>query len=141
MVDSNPFDPILDQISELLAIAEENKSQPIKGEIDQDVLAELDFLEIQVDFFRRVTDQAIKMSGLSEEDMKNSIDTSMENPTSKPQKMIERAGKLRSQLQTLEKHYEMRAKVAKMQKKSVKSTGKKRKKKFKKLGGQGWLPL
>lgn len=140
-MEPDPFDPLLDQISELLEIATENKGEAIKGKVDQDVLNQLDFLEMKVEFFKSVTDQALKMSGISEQDLEKNIDQSTTNPNSKNQRMIARAGQLKSQLESLEKQYETRARVAKMQKKQVKATGKKRKKKFKKLGGQGWIPL
>lgn len=140
-MEPDPFDPLLDQISELLEIASENKGEAIKGKVDKDLLGQLDFLEMKVQFFKNVTDQALKMSGISEEDLEKNIDQSATNPNSKTQRMIARAGQLKSQLESLEKQYEMRARVAKMQKKQVKATGKKRKKKFKKLGGQGWIPL
>lgn len=141
MAEPDPFDPLLDQISELLSIATEHQGESIKGKIDQDLLNQLDFLEMKVQFFKNVTDQALKMSGISEEDLEKSIDQSTANPNSKTQRMIARAGRLKSQLEVLEKQYEMRAKVAKMQKKQTKASGKKRKNKFKKLGGQGWIPL
>jgi vacuolar-type H+-ATPase subunit I/STV1 len=141
MAEPDPFDPLLDQISELLIIASENQGEAIKGKIDQDLLNQLDFLEMKVQFFKNVTDQALKMSGISEEELEKNIDQSITNPNSKMSRMIARAGQLKSQLEVLEKQYEMRAKLAKTQKKQKKATGKKRKNKFKKLGGQGWIPL
>lgn len=142
MSTSDPLDLLLDQISDLLAIAQENKGEAIKGKVDSDIEQQLEFLEQKVEFFRKVTDEAIKMSGVNEEQLQKDIDNSLDNPSTKKQKMVARAGQLKTQMQSLEKEYELRGRMAKLQKKRVKSnTGKKRKRKFKKLGGQGWLPL
>ncbi|ADI38931.1 hypothetical protein [Waddlia chondrophila] len=140
-MESEPFDSILDQIAELLEVADENKKEAIKGKVDKDLMNQLDFLEMKVQFFRNVTDQALKMSGITDEELGSHIENFSDNPTTKSQKMIARADQLKKRLQVLEKQYELRFRAAKMQKKQEKSTGKKRKKKFKKLGGQGWLPL
>ncbi|CCB92050.1 putative uncharacterized protein [Waddlia chondrophila 2032/99] len=140
-MESEPFDSILDQIAELLEVADENKKEAIKGKVDKDLMNQLDFLEMKVQFFRNVTDQALKMSGITDEELGSHIENFSDNPTTKSQKMIARADQLKKKLQVLEKQYELRFRAAKMQKKQEKSTGKKRKKKFKKLGGQGWLPL
>ncbi len=137
----DPLDLLLDQISDLLAVAQENKGEAIKGKVDKDIEQQLDFLEQKVEFFRKVTDEAIKMSGVNEEELEKNIKESVEDPQRKNQKMVARAERLKTQMQMLEKEYEQRGKLAKLQKKRVKATGKKRKKKFKKLGGQGWLPL
>lgn len=140
-MDAEPFDAILDQIAELLEVAGENKKEAIKGKVNQDLINQLDFLEMKVQFFKNVTDQALKMSGISDEELEKNIEELKDNPNTKNQKMVARAGQLKDKLRELEKEYEQRARAAKMQKKQTKSTGKKRKKKFKKLGGQGWLPL
>jgi len=140
-VESEPFDILLDQIAELLEVADENKREAIKGKVNEDLLNQLDFLEMKVQFFRNVTDQALKMSGITNEELAKNIDESKDNPNTKSQRMIARASQLKDKLESLEKQYELRARVAKMQKKQSKSSGKKRKKKFKRLGGQGWLPL
>lgn len=140
-MESEPFDILLDQIAELLEVADENKQEAIKGKVSEDLLNQLDFLEMKVQFFRNVTDQALKMSGITDEELNKNIDESKDNPNTQSQRMIARASQLKDKLETLEKQYELRARVAKMQKKQSNSSGKKRKKKFKRLGGQGWLPL
>lgn len=140
-MEQNPFDPLIDQISELISLADENKTEAIKGRVNPDLLDQLDLLEFEVEFFRRVTDQAFRKSGISEDDLKKQVRQSVSDPNSKDEKLLARASLLKDQLQSLERHYAIRAQAAKMQKKQKNDSVKKRKKKFKKLGGQGWIPL
>ena len=83
------------------------------GKIDQKVKDQLDLLEREVEFFSRVTEQAIKMNEVGEEELQGEIKKSLSNPSSKIHKMIERADSLKSNLETLETHYELRARLAK----------------------------
>lgn len=140
-MEQNSLDQLINQISELLNLADEHKKEAIKGKANPNLIDQVELLEFEVEFFKRVTDQALKKSEISQEDLTRNIERTVSNSSSKNEKLLARASHLKSLLQSLERHYAMRADAAKMHQKQKKESGKKRKKKFKKLGGQGWIPL
>lgn len=141
MTDPDPFEHLLDQIADLLALAQENKSKTIKAKLDKDIHRQLDEIEKGVELFRKITDDALKKSGISEETVKKNISEPSDVLSRKEKRLLERTKKLKSELQVVESEYAIKCNIAKLQKKKLKTAGKKRKRKFRRLGGQGWIPL
>jgi len=141
MAKSLLFDEILDHIAELLALARNNEEKlssekKLGGEVEEKIAD----LETQMRVFRRVTDEALKRCGVDDE----AIEKIMHKPNQvlgKEKRILMKAKKLKNECQKLESEYARKGRLAKLQKKENKTAGKKRKKKFKRLGGEGWMPL
>lgn len=138
----NPFDEMFDQIADMLAMAEKHKGTPLKGEPMEDgIEKQVDELEKQVEFFRKVTEEAMKMSGLKDKDLEETIENPTRDLDPKERRALQRARELKKRVVDMELEYARMTKIAKLHKRKAKTEGTKRKKKFKRLGGQGWMPL
>lgn len=113
----------------------------VKESLDDDVGSKLEALEQQMQFFRQVTEEAIKRSGIDSKELEGNVQTPPKEFAGKDRRIIERAKNLKAELKSLEKEYDDKVVFFKMHAKKQKTAGKKRKKKFKRLGGQGWMPM
>lgn len=142
MKEKNPFDKVFDQIADLLAKTKVDKSKPLEGKFDKGVEKQLDEIEKNIEFLRKVTEEALEKSGIDSETLKGSIENPPDSFSRKEKRILERSKKLKGEADKVEREYAKKAEFAKIQKKKAKSTGKKRKRKIKKkLGGEGWLRL
>ncbi len=141
MTNPDPFDALLDQIADLISLTQKKKGEPLVGEVDEDTKQQLDLLEQQLEIFRKITDEAIKSSGINEEALEKAIQTPPSDFAKKQQRVLERTRKIKAELVNLEQEYDLRGKFQKIHIKKNKTAGAKRKKKFKRLGGQGWTPI
>jgi hypothetical protein len=142
MPKNNPFENIFEQISDLLSMTHEKSEKPLSEEkLDENIGKQIDELEKGVEIFRKITDEALKRSGIDEENLKKTIRNPSAELLGKDKRILEKAKKLRGELEAIEREYARKSQVVKLQKKQSKTAGKKRKKKFKRLGGQGWIPL
>jgi hypothetical protein len=145
MKEENPFDKVFDQIADLLALIQGKKSLPSKKKSTEkppyeDIEAQLEVLERGAEAFRAITDEAIRESGLSEESIQQSIQEMPSTLSSKERRILKRAAELKKESDKLCVQLEQKARIAKKAGKR-KTPGRKRKKKFRRLGGQGWIPL
>jgi len=142
MAKRNPFEDIFEQISDLLSLAQENEGKALSDEkLPEGLEEQLDELEKGVELFRKITDEAVKRSGIDEE----MVDKTIHRPSTElgrsDKKILEKAKKLKGELENIEREFARKTQAVKLHKKKAKTAGKKRKKKFKRLGGQGWMPL
>jgi hypothetical protein len=138
----NPFEEIFTQIADLLAMAKDNEGKPLSDEkLDEKIGKQLDELEKGVQIFGQITEEAIKRSGLDEEMVQKAVDNPSQELNRQERGILEKAKKLKSDLEEIEREYERKGHLIRSQRKKAKIYGKKRKKKFKRLGGQGWMPL
>jgi hypothetical protein len=146
MPEPNPFEKVFDQIADLLEFAQKNKAQFLiskekKEPLEPHFEEQLERVEQTIEIFRKITDKALRASGLDEATVQSNTQTIPEGFGTKDKKNLERAKKLRGELEGMEKEFVTWQTIAKLQKKREKNQGKKRIKKFKRLGGQGWMPL
>lgn len=142
MTNPNQFEDILEQIADLLSMAHEKGGKALSEEkLDENIEEQLEELEKGVEAFRQITDEALKRSGIDEEMVRATIQNPGQDLGRKDKKILEKANKLKRELEKIEREFAKKSQLAKTQKKKAKTAGKKRKKKFKKLGGEGWLPL
>lgn len=142
MKERHPFEQILDQITDLLALTEENKEKTFSEALGDDLKDKLEKIEKEVELFQKITDKALKKSGIDPESMDQKMkEDPPDNLSSKDKRVLKKAKKLKEKLVSEKRHWSIQSNIAKMQKKKAKTAGKRRKKKFKRLGGQGWLPL
>lgn len=141
MSNPHPFEALFKQISDLLLTIQE-KPDPVVPQKNQSSIEEqLDHLEQYLTVFRNITNEALVKSGLNEESLQKTIDAPQETPDRRERKVLDKAKKLKEDLKNLETEVAKKTTAAKIQKRKAKTEGKNRKKKFKRLGGQGWMPL
>lgn len=141
MTNPHPFEDLFKQLTDLLANIQEKPEPTLTTEIKSDIEKQLGNLEQSIGFFQKVTQEAIIKSGLNEESIKKMVDNPESYFDRKNRKILDKAKKLKEDLEGFEKIVEKKKTTAKIQKRKAKTEGKNRKKKFKRLGGQGWMPL
>lgn len=143
MKEKDPFDQMLNQITELLDMVHEANAEEKKlKKIDPSINKQLDELEESIALFKEITDKAIKRSGIDGKQMEKTIKFPEKELSSDEQKILKKARKVKGELDALAKEFGAQAiAFKKKQEKKGKKAGKARQKKFKRLGGQGWMPL
>jgi len=141
MSNPHPFEAIFKQISDLLLTIQEKPDPVIPQKNQSSIEEQLDHLEQYLTFFRNITNEALVKSGLNEESLQKTIDTPQETSDRRERKVLDKAKKLKDDIKNLELEVAKKTTAAKIQKRKTKTEGKNRKKKFKRLGGQGWMPL
>lgn len=137
MPKQHPFDEIFRQITELLVNVQGQAVPPLATDKSQMVSEQLDMLEQQLDLFQKITDDVSRESGVNLQKSEGYI-AHPEDASQDDRKILETAQKLKGDLEKLETAFT--EKISQVKKES-KTAGKKRKKKFKRLGGEGWMPL
>ena len=142
MAKKNPFEDIFEQISDLLSLTQENEGKGLSDKkLPEGIEEQLDELEKGVEVFRKITDEAVKRSGIDQELVQKTIHNPTQELERSDKKILDKAKKLKGELEKIEREFARKTHAVKLQKKKAKTKGKKRKKKFNRLGGQGWLPL
>ena len=144
MVDKNPYEKILEQVADLLVMVNKNQGKILDGEeLPADIEKQLEDLENDISLFKKITDEALKKCGATDEELLRRIHNPSEISNRKDKRVVKRAGRLREELEQMESGLSMYVRAAKMNKKSSGKKGRSRKSKFKRLGGddKGWMPL
>ncbi len=139
MVNKNPFDPLLDQIVTMLDKIKKGNLSKISDEDLAYISRHLDIVEKNVEIFNKIADQADKNKG--DKGKKTKFVKVKESATSREKRFFKRARRIRNDIVDVKKEYETLKRREKLKKKRSRGIGRKRKKKFKRLGGEGWLPL
>lgn len=138
----HPFEQILDQIADLIAKTRNPRPDTFTpGLLPKEIDRQIDQFEADVLLFKMITDEAAKLTGIDEEGLKQSARHPPEGLAAREKHLLERAAKLHTELEKLSAEIGMQSRQVKLEQKNAKASGKKRKKKFKRLGGQGWMPL
>lgn len=144
MPEKNPYEQLFQQISEVLKLIQDNEGKKFDGPLPPDIHQRLDEIENYILILKEFSDKAFAKSGVSESEVKKMI---AEAPTeaSRPQvkRLFQMAERLKNDIQKKEIDYSI-ATGRKKKGLSETDSGKKaqqRKKKFKKLGGDHWMPL
>jgi len=141
----DPFEKMVDQLYKLLELIEDAKKKELVDEFPPDIEERLTQLEQGVEIFKKINSQALDDAGLNEEDVKKLV----KNPFKggKGYSTLERAKNLRKIVQEMEGNYNVEYQIAKRKEKTygkkegAKNMARARKKKFKRLGGDDWVPL
>lgn len=142
MTNPNPFEHLFDQIADLVDFTKNHKEKGISGApLDESIEEQIEQLEAQVVLFQKATEQAMKRCGLSETEVDNVVNNPGDELGQREKKILLKTGRLMADLETIESEYARMSRVVILQKKKAKTQGKKRAKKFKRLGGQGWMPM
>lgn len=146
MKEDKQLEQLLEQMSDLTETIYKNRSKTFKEKLPENIDDQLELLEMQVQLFQKATNKALKESGEDEESLKAAIKSPPSNLSRKEKALLERSEKLKKEAITLEKQYAKQAELLKIKKKRYgkkgTSTGKARKRKFKRLGSKkGWKPI
>lgn len=142
----NPFEKMLNQFYQLLELIEETKSKQVVDEFPPDIEERLTALEKGVELFKKINETAIGDAGITQEDLKRMIANPAKTRT-REANILERAKKLRRIVEEIEQAYAVEYQIARRKekvygkKKGAKNIARARKKKFKRLGGDDWVPL
>lgn len=140
MPKQHPFDEIFQQISELLINVRQKPVPPISSEDSKAMNDQLNAVEETLKLLEKITDDTAKQSRIHKENTEQIIEHP-ENVSKEERKILETARQLRGDLENLENAFTAKMKATNAEAKEKKFAGTKRKKKFKRLGGEGWMPL
>lgn len=141
----DPFEKMVDQLYQLLELIEEAKKKELVDEFPPDIEERLSQLELGVEIFKKINAQALNEAGISDDELKNLVRSPFKG--GKGYSTLERAKKLRKIVQEMEGNYNVEYQIAKRREKTfgkkegAKNVARARKKKFKRLGGDDWVPL
>ena len=117
-----------------------NKDASLSGKLDKNIEKKLDQVEKQLELFKAVNESVLREAGITDEEMEEMVTKPSAAFTEKEKKIFEKTQKVRKELDTLRREYEIRAMIAKLRKKAAgkagRKVGKERKKKFKRLGSK-----
>lgn len=131
----NPFDKYLDQLEDIFSTIQEHKG-PLN--ITPELLKELDALEKNMNLYQEAFERVMKKEGI---DIHAPVERSL---TEQEKQFQERSKKLEDDAVLYQKRVELTLKNIKEKNKAGKAprkTAKARKKKFKSLEGDGWIPM
>ena len=141
MPEENPFDKLLDQLTDLIALTQDEKENYLKGDLPEDIDKQLGELEAELEIFKIITDKALQGAGIGNEWVNKAAEEPPSTLSKSEQRILKRTEKLKKEMEKIEKDFSKQRMFIEMLKKKAKTAGKKRKKKFKKLGGARLDPL
>lgn len=145
MNDRDPLRNLFEQVGELLRLVEENSSKSINTDkIPPDIELKLSKLEKDVQAFKKMGEQVVALCGITEPQMQKRLDGVVEDMPEEAKELIEKAAKLKSKAESLQKNCLTGEVEAPEPVKFVEDPdyGKHRKKKFKRFGSDSkWKPL
>lgn len=145
MTGKTPLDDLFEQFAELLRVVEENSTKIIDTErISPELDAQLAKLEKKVEEFKKLGNNAVSVSGVSNLQMEKQMGGEVDDLPPEGQDLISKAKKLRKKAETIEKSYRT-GEVEAPEPTKLKEDpeyGKHRRKKFKRFGSDDkWKPL
>lgn len=131
------LEKFFEQVADVLNFALTKQSQPI-GTLPDDIEKTLEKLEMEVEAFRQMNENIEKRAGITEEQLK----TVSPSASNKDRRLLDRAEKLRSELDNMRQNLAVAMSIAKQREKAQGKTSTRiRQKKFDQLGRRGWKPL
>ena len=154
----NPFDHLFDQINNLLSfIRERGHIQPKEVKIPDNVEKQLESLRLKVMNFAKLSEEIVRLSGISEEELKKRLQGISDEVPPSTKKMIERSNSIKSEMEQMNDKLEATLKHVPLKDRWLAAQvdgapeskllndndyQKKRRGKFKRFGGdQNWKPL
>ncbi len=143
---ANPFDFIFNELSKILNFIEKNKIDPKADPLPPDILDRMTLLKQKINLLTTLNEKSLQEAGVTQ----NTIEKNLGDPdqlTPVARRLITRIQKLKYQAEMQHKEIEKQVRIAKAREKQhgksldQKEMAKRRKKKFKAVGGSNWLPL
>lgn len=149
MNENHPFEDMFDQIAELLKFVQDNASKVMdESDLPKGIEEKLSKLEKNVEKFKRMSDELVAQSGVPKQEMKSIMDLSSTELSVDEKRMLEKANQLKAQVEEAGAKFALAAEEGRQGGAALpvvpikKKFGKKRRKKFKRFGGNDkWKPL
>ena len=142
MTENNPLEHMLNQLADIFKMVEEGKTKPLGEKVTPEIKAHLEELKKIVDQFDELNTQVFSSGGVSESDFKKIIDNPPASMPAKQKKIIEFSKKLKKDVELAKKQLRQAPSEEKLMYNKDKQTSEdiaKRKKKFKRMGGNNWI--
>lgn len=144
MPEKNPYENVFNQIADILKIIESNEGKKFESELPADIHKRLDEIENHILILKEISDKAFVQAGTSDAEVKKMI-AEAASESSRPQvkRLFQMAERLKSEIEKKEINYSVSEdrRKKKLAPTDQKKTSQQRKKKFKRLGGDNWMPL
>lgn len=136
----NPFDPLINQIADLLKYFEKGERFLRDEDMTPELEAKLEAIKELTARFREMTDKALQASGVNPGSLRTPSDKQIFTPEQK--RFFEQLSRLEAEVEVRRR----RAQVALAKKEAEESPtqdklSKRRKRQIRKLGGSGWQPV
>lgn len=143
MQPKEPIENFFDKLAEILALAENSKDK-LGGKIPPDMEIRIQKLTRDMELFCRVGEATLKNLSVSEDKIEQAL-TTIEDLPAKEQQVLQKAQKLKEQLDILQRDIGIKVTIVKQKEKTFGKEGREsitRQKKFRKMGGKkNWKPL
>lgn len=97
MSEKNPLEPLLDQISDILNLFEQNRETQLKGNPSAQNIADLMNVMARVDAMKQAYEEAKKATGLTEEDINKAMRDKSDHVDPKYQKLLSKIDRMRKE--------------------------------------------
>jgi len=144
MDNEKPFDKLLEKIGYLLEKIQKGQLKP-NAELPKDLEAKLAELEKNIELFCRTNANVMTKAQVNDREIQQVLKKPEENKRLplKEKRLLEKVARLKSDAEEFSRNVTLKKKqLEKKQRDQGKGNfGRQRKKKFKSLGGQDWIPL
>lgn len=102
MVEKNPFDDLYDKIGYLLTYVKTHSLVEIEeGKIPRDIEQRLDKLQRKLENFNKISEEIIRLSGVSDEELKKRLNGTSEEIPEDGQELIQRGQELKTEAEVV----------------------------------------
>lgn len=143
MPEKDYLEKMLHQIADIFKLIEDNRGKSIHDKLTPELKARLDNIKDVVGKFAELNTKAFEASGLNEEQLEKMVRNPTPSLSEKELRILNLAKKIKTEIE----HAKMQLAMQKKNESSLfdkdqkNEDPKKRKKKFKRLGGDTWMPL
>jgi hypothetical protein len=143
MQSKEPIENFFDKLAEILSLGEDSKNK-LEGKIPPNMEVRIKKLIRDMELYCLVGEATLKNLPVSTEKIESAL-TTIEDLPAKDQQVLQKAQKLKEQLDLLQRDIGIKVTIAKQKEKNFGKEGKEstaRQKKFRKMGGKkNWRPL
>lgn len=144
MAEDNPIEKMIHQIADMYALVKEYKGKEISANFTPELRERLENLKIAIETFAKLNKEMFASAGISEEDLKKLVENPPETLDKRTREAIEFSKNLKKEIESdrLRLNLSDEAQKPDSSNEKTKSPANQRKKKFKRVGGDGdWIPL
>lgn len=147
MADKDYLERMLHELSDLFKMVDDKKDQGISSKITPEIQKRLDHVKEMVEKFSDLNAQAFESAGITEEQLRRMVENPSPDLSDKEKRLLEFSKTLKTEVEAAKLQLELIKETsgsiydADRRDKTKKQEIKERKKKFKRLGGDDWLPL
>lgn len=145
MAENDYVEKMLQQLAELVRLIQDNHGKPLGSKVTPALKARISALKEFVAKFSDLNKKAFESGGFKEGDLEKLIKTPAPNLSLKEKKLLDFSKKIREEAESIKRdlstHKEPQGSIYDKSGKQKAKDISERKKKFKRLGGDHWMPL